>query len=122
MSEESKMSEEIKAIYVYCHDCKQLISKCHHYIVAYAAEEAHREVCPNSTITTGSKGYFEKAFPDLILEPKVVITVWRGCVEVDSKPDNIDILVKDYDVEESWDEDNLSCKEDDNGRYQEMIF
>ena len=57
------------------------------------------------------------------MSDKVLILVNGGCVDVDCKPDNIEIEIRDYDVEGSWDEENLSCKTDCDGDcYQEMIF
>lgn len=53
---------------------------------------------------------------------KIVINVMGGCVEVDTLPVGINLEIRDYDVEGDWDPENIACKEDQHGRYQEMIF
>ena len=64
----------------------------------------------------------EKMCP-LINRKKVIIFVNGGVVTIDEKPDDVEIEIRDYDVEGMWDEDNVSCKlDEDNDRYQEMIF
>lgn len=63
----------------------------------------------------------EKMCP--LITKKVLIIVTGGCVTIDYKPDDVEIEIRDYDVEGEWDEDNVSCKvDDDDDRYQEMIF
>ncbi len=65
----------------------------------------------------------EKMCPLTHKPKRVLIFIAGGCVRVDHKPDDVEIEIRDYDVEGEWDEDNVSCKLDDDGdRYQEMIF
>ena len=64
----------------------------------------------------------EKMCP-LTNKNKVLIIINSGCAQLEYKPDNVEVEIRDYDVEGSWDEDNISCKEDADGdRYQEMVF
>ena len=54
---------------------------------------------------------------------KVIIVINNGIAELLQKNDDIEVEIRDYDVECSWDEDNAGCKLDKDGdRYQEMIF
>ena len=54
---------------------------------------------------------------------KVLIIINGGCAQMDDKPDNVEVEIRDYDVEGMWDENDETCKIDDDGdRYQEMIF
>ena len=54
---------------------------------------------------------------------KILITVVGGTVSVDKKPDDVEIEIRDYDIEDDFGPDNVSCKEDKDGdRYQEIIF
>ena len=54
---------------------------------------------------------------------KVLIIINGGVAQMEYKPDNIEVEIRDYDVEGSWDEDNIACKKDDDGdEYQEMVF
>jgi len=63
----------------------------------------------------------EKMCP--VINPKVVIIISGGCATIDHKPDDVTVEIRDYDVEGMWDEDDVSCKvDDDDDRYQEMIF
>lgn len=63
----------------------------------------------------------EKMCP--LIKKRVLILVTGGVVTIDCKPDDVEIEIRDYDVEGEWDEENISCKVDDDGdRYQEMIF
>ncbi len=65
----------------------------------------------------------ETMCPLIFPKNKVIIIVTGGCVTIDYKPDDVEIEIRDYDVEGSWDEDDVSCKVDeDDDRYQEMIF
>jgi hypothetical protein len=118
----AKKIENCGTLYVHCHECNELIVKCHHYKVAYAAEKAHREQCPNSQITVGKKKYFDEWYPDIVLESnKVLIIINNGAAQIEYKPDNIEIEIRDYDIEVS--EDIPDCKKDEDGDwYQEMIF
>lgn len=61
----------------------------------------------------------------LMKEPpvKVLIVINGGCASLVSKPDNVEVEIRDYDIEGEWDVDDISCKKDDNNdRYQEMVF
>ncbi len=119
-----KEQDNIGTIYVYCHGCNELIAKCKHLGVAYAAEKAHREVCPTCPITTGKKSYFAGAFPDVELEQdKILITVQGGVAHMISKPLGIEVEIRDYDVEQIDAECDERCKKDDEGDwYQAMIW
>jgi hypothetical protein len=60
----------------------------------------------------------------LLRDPnKIFIIINQGVAQLEYKPDNVVVEIRDYDVEGDWDEDNISCKVDHEGcRYQEMIF
>ena len=45
-----------------------------------------------------------------------------GRVEILSNSDNVEVEVRDYDVDDVYDPDDTSCKTDDRGRYQEFLF
>jgi hypothetical protein len=57
------------------------------------------------------------------LMSKIVIAISDGVASVVSRPDDVEVEIRDYDVDGFWDEDNQSCKVDEeNDRYQEIIF
>jgi hypothetical protein len=54
---------------------------------------------------------------------KVIITVSGGVADVIEQPDDVEVEIRDYDVEGNWDEDDIGCRYDKQGdRYQEFIF
>jgi hypothetical protein len=54
---------------------------------------------------------------------KVLISINQGAATLDYKPDNVEVEIRDYDVEGEWNEEDESYKIDDDGcRYQVMIF
>jgi hypothetical protein len=65
-----------------------------------------------------------KVYCPLLRDPnKVLIIINQGAAQLEYKPDNVVVEIRDYDVEGDWDEDNIGCKVDHEGcRYQEMIF
>ena len=54
------------------------------------------------------------------MKNKVLILINGGCVQVEYKPDNIEIEIRDYDTD-GVDEEVLQ-KDEDGDEYQEMIF
>jgi len=48
----------------------------------------------------------------------VVISVHRGIVQIEKRPANISILIKDYDILE----ENEDSKKDKNGSYQPYLY
>ena len=51
-----------------------------------------------------------------------IISFMGGCVEIVKIPEGVELIMKDYDVPEDWDEENERCKEDKYGRYEERVF
>jgi hypothetical protein len=65
----------------------------------------------------------EKMCP--LFKQKVLIIINSGVAQLEYKPDNVEIEIRDYDVDNfgEWDPNDLSCKKDSDGdRYQEIIF
>ena len=59
----------------------------------------------------------------LFLKDKVIITINSGCAEMVSKPDDVEVEIRDYDVQNIDAEDDDRCKQDGDGDwYQEMLF
>lgn len=57
------------------------------------------------------------------MSKKVVIVLSGGTVYLSEKPNDIEIEIRDHDIEGDWDPDNKQCKTDNDGdRYQEIIF
>ena len=51
---------------------------------------------------------------------KVLITVVGGVISLDGKPDNVELEIRDYDIEDDFDG---QCGTDEEGdRYQKIIF
>jgi len=109
--------------YVYCHTCKQMIAQTNENSTATAVLLDHygrnEKKCE---ITIGDKAYFKRFYPDIDLEDKVTITIHGGCAEIMSKSSGIEVEIRDYDVEGSWDEKEEDCKKNDYGKYREMIW
>jgi hypothetical protein len=65
-----------------------------------------------------------KVLCPLLRDPnKVLIIINQGVAQLIYKPDNVEVEIRDYDVEGDWDEENIGCKVDhEDCRYQEMIF
>jgi len=54
---------------------------------------------------------------------KVIILLSDGRAEILEQPDNVEVEIRDYAVDDDYDEDNNTCKTDkDGGRYQEIVF
>lgn len=54
---------------------------------------------------------------------KVIITIINGTVDILQKPNDVEVEIRDYDVDGNWDAESLSCRVDpDSDRYQEIIF
>ena len=56
---------------------------------------------------------------------KIIITVNGGCVSINEKPDDVEIEIRDYDIEgaDGFPEERPDCKKDGEGDwYQEIIF
>jgi hypothetical protein len=57
------------------------------------------------------------------MSDKIILAVSGGIVSILEKPDNVNVEIRDYDVEGDWDEENIGCKKDKDGdRYQEFLF
>jgi hypothetical protein len=114
------MSEKF---YVYCHDCSKLIAVCCNLDLASAVATAYYAKNKHNH-TVGTKEYFEGAYPDLVLEPKkVVLMLVGGVTSMVEKPDNLEVIVHDYDIEGDWTKDDPMCFTDIEGdRYQEIVF
>jgi hypothetical protein len=51
---------------------------------------------------------------------QIIITIQGGCVQDVEKPDDIEVIIKDYDIQ---DEEGPNIKQDDDGDfYQEIVF
>lgn len=57
------------------------------------------------------------------MSKRVVITVRGGAADVVEQPDDVEVVIMDYDIEGSDFESSPSCKIDEAGDYyQEIIF
>jgi len=56
--------------------------------------------------------------------PKVIIAInGNGEGEIINKPDNVEVEIRNYDIPDDFDLDNITCEFDDSGdRYQPIIF
>jgi len=52
--------------------------------------------------------------------PKVIITINGGCADIAEKPDDVEVIIRDYDVDGV--DDAVLQTDGDGDRYQEMIF
>lgn len=50
---------------------------------------------------------------------RVIISISGGVANVDESPEDVDVVIRDYDID-SWDEENIM--EDESGRYSEQIW
>lgn len=57
------------------------------------------------------------------MSQKIIVIISNGCADVLEKPDNIELEIRDYDVETIDAKSDSRCKKDKDGDwYQEMIF
>lgn len=114
------MSEKF---YVYCHKCERLIAICYCLDLANLVSTMYfkRTGHPH---TLGTKEYFAKSYPNIVLEPeKIILALNGGVASMVEKPDAIEVYVHDYDVEGDWDVEDDMCFTDDEGdRYQKLHF
>jgi hypothetical protein len=102
--------------FVYCHTCKELIAKCAKIHTAFATEKAHRKSIEDEhcEITTGRKWYFDRVYPSIQLEPKVIISVHAGVASVEKS--FVDVEIRDYDIEDTED-----VKKDSDGDFYRVM-
>jgi hypothetical protein len=56
--------------------------------------------------------------PNPCKNPDIIISISRGIVQIEKKPANISILIKDYDIQE----ENEDTQKDENGSFQPYLF
>lgn len=109
-------------VYVYCHECKKLIAVCCNHFIAHLTANAYYAETKHSH-TVGTFEYFKKAYPDIDLEDKVLITISGGVADLTTKPFGVEVEIMDFDVEGVDAEGDERCKKDKDGNwYQEMIW
>jgi len=53
---------------------------------------------------------------------EVVISVIGGCANVDCIPNGVIVKIKDYDIDDLNPTERKKCKEDEEGKYIELVF
>jgi hypothetical protein len=56
--------------------------------------------------------------PNPCKNPDIIISILRGIVQIEKKPANITILVKDYDIQD----ENEDTQKDKHGSYQSYLY